>query len=143
MWASALKNKTYRMRHSYFNLFCCLLISGIIFHSCEKDNVEEMNLQSTGVCDSSKAVSFKNQVEPLFKNECGSQSGCHGSGSALGGVNLEDPQKILDVVRSGLLMKSLDHSTGISPMPKGRPQIDDCRRNLLRKWIREGTDFSN
>jgi hypothetical protein len=111
--------------------------------ACEKNNVEDITQEQTGGCDTLKAISFKNQVEPLFKTECGSQGGCHGSGSAFGGVNLEDPQKILSVVQSGLLMKSVNHESGVSPMPKGRPKLDNCRLNMLRKWIREGSSFSN
>lgn len=120
-----------------------LLFGLLCVEACEKNNVEHMQQPEPDACDSTAAVSFKNQIEPIFKNECGSQSGCHGSGSASGGVNLEDSQKILDVVRSGLLMKSVDHAPGISHMPKGRAQLDNCRRNLMRKWIREGASFSN
>lgn len=122
---------------------CGLFLLLSILEACKKDNEENMKQPEPGVCDSSAAVSFKNQIEPILKNDCGSQSGCHGSGSASGGVNLEDSQKILAVVNSGLLMKSVDHAAGVSPMPRGRAKIDDCRRNLMRKWIREGASFSN
>jgi len=131
------------MRKVFFFYLFWLLITGIILPSCEKDNVEDLNGSQSRGCDTSKAISFKNQVEPILKNECGSQSGCHGSGAASGGVDLENSQKILEVVNSGLFIKSIDHASGVSPMPKGRSQIDDCRRNLIRKWIREGASFSN
>jgi hypothetical protein len=57
-------------------------------HSCTKNKTEDMKIEAS-TCDSVKVISYKNDVQPLLNNNCGAQAGCHSTGSASGGVNLE------------------------------------------------------
>jgi hypothetical protein len=109
-----------------------------IFFSCTK-NKEENIANQVSSCDTNKTISFKTDVQPILNNNCGAQSGCHSNGSASGGVKLEAWEGTNEVAKSGLLMKAIQHESGVSAMPKGGNKIDNCYIGTIAKWVKNGS----
>ena len=119
-------------------LFAVMLLTSIaFFNSCTKNKTEDIAVKSS-TCDSSKTISYKNDVQPILNNNCGAQAGCHSNGSASGGVKLESWQGTNIVAESGLLMKSIKHESGAAPMPNANKKIDNCYIAIIEKWIKAG-----
>jgi hypothetical protein len=123
---------------SLFLFTVILLLSIAFFNSCTKNNTEDIAVKSS-TCDSSKTISYKNDVQPLLNNNCGAQAGCHSNGSASGGVKLESWQGTNEVAITGLLMKAIKHESGVSSMPKGGSKLDACYIAIISKWVRNGS----
>lgn len=83
-------------------------------------------------CDTMN-VSFAAGVTPVLNTYC---KGCHNSGNASGGVNLDSYSGVLAQVNNGQLMGGL---TGrLSPMPKYSLPLSACNLGTIREWIKEG-----
>lgn len=123
------------MRKQIHILF--LLVSGIFFlvfiSSCAKLNEEEI-LDNFRYCKED-SVSFQNNVLPILNMDC---NGCHSGPNAEDGVELTDYANVQLYASSGDLIGVLDHIGGLAPMPYGRPKLNDCKIETIRKWIEEG-----
>jgi hypothetical protein len=107
--------------------------------ACKKEKTPEPD--NFNACDTAGTISYKNQVKPVLESRCGSLGGCHGTGSASGGVVLETYDNVKTYAANGLLLKSIRHESGVSPMPKNQSKMDACRIRLIEKWVSAG--YSN
>ena len=92
------------------------------------------NTNCTGPCDPDRS-SFAAEVYPLMQSYC---IGCHNDTQPLGNVNLKDYAAIKPYADNGMLMGSIEHLEGYSPMPPGSNKLTDCQIAQLQKWIDEG-----
>lgn len=119
-------------------LFISLLsLTGISFVGCYKDK-EELLYPDSVNCGSSLEVSYSNHVVPIVLSNCYS---CHGSSvysTSGGSINLEGHGNILVVAQNGLLVKSIRHSAGASPMPKNRSALSSCDVSTIENWVNQG-----
>jgi hypothetical protein len=120
------------MKKSIFFIFPIMLL----MHSCYYDNASELFPQAS-LCDTSGAVTFTNDIQPLVNGYCGAQNSCHNNASSNNNyVGLSDYNS-MSLVDSTALIESIEH-TGSFPMPKNGGKLSDCRINLIKKWLRTG-----
>ena len=107
-------------------------------------------LTSTQVCAAEEQVSFKEDIQPLFKWRC---AGCHeagGEGIEKSGLDLSSYEGVMRGTKFGKmvipadpdssnLMRLLDWKVPAEiRMPHGKKQLSSCDRNSIRTWIRQG-----
>jgi mono/diheme cytochrome c family protein len=116
---------------TFFSLFLIILYS-----SCAWNNEEEQ--YGNEICDTSD-VTYKNDIKPIFQENCYS---CHGPG-AVGTysgdlLQLENFVHIQRVVDDGKLLRNIKHEQGGIPMPYGGAKISECKINKIENWINQG-----
>ncbi len=111
------------------------IIIGLIFcfQSCTKENEQELRW-SVIYCEDS-LVSFNTSILPMMNTSCNS---CHSGSSPSSNVRLDNYADVKNYAANGSLMGVINHSSGFSPMPKGKPKWNECRIFTLQKWIDEG-----
>jgi hypothetical protein len=119
-------------------VFIGVLVSGFIITACSKTNevAEGGNTPGTdGSCDTVN-MKYATDVKPILEANC---YGCHGHGSAEGGVSLETYTGVkLQADRSNLI-GAITHASGYPPMPQGGAKLSDCNINKIKAWIARGT----
>lgn len=112
-------------------ILCLSLFAG----SCYNDSEEALyGLQN---CDLTN-VTYAQSVQPIIENNCYS---CHSSKNAANNgafIVLDTYQDLMTSVNNGLLMESITHGGGASPMPKNAPKLSDCEINTIKTWIDNG-----
>lgn len=121
------------MMKSYFwpVILSIILFGGI--SSCKWDSEEEL-FDNTS-CDTTD-VRYSLVIKPILEDQC---VGCHNAGFMSGDVNLETHKDVLVYVKNGLLMGTIKHEPGFSPMPKGGQKFSDCQIQQLQAWINKGS----
>lgn len=122
-----------RKKNRILCLLMTVIISQVFISSCAKLNEEEI-LDNFRYCKED-SVSFQNNVLPILNMDCNS---CHAGPNAEEGVELTDYTNVQLYAGSGDLMGVLDHVSGLAPMPYGKPKLNDCKIETIRKWIEEG-----
>ncbi len=85
-------------------------------------------------CDTNSVSRLKN-ITPILNKWC---VGCHNSSNALGGVNLSTYSSIVLSIPNNKFMGSINHESGISPMPKNGNKLSDCEIKTIQIWINAG-----
>ncbi len=112
-----------------------LIIVGMIFTSCYKDNEEE--LYPEVITCNIDSISFSQSIVPILQINC---YGCH-SNSAAGvagaGISFEGYSNVAGYLNnnSELFINSISHEPGVSPMPKGGAKLPECAINQIKSWI--------
>lgn len=115
-------------------LFTGFLLSGV---GCTFENEEDYyaHLQ----CDTAN-VTYSASVRPIIQNSC---YACHAAGTANtagAGINLEGYAALKAFITDnpGLLIGSIRHVVGYSPMPKSAPKLPECEIRKIELWIIQG-----
>ncbi len=87
-----------------------------------------------GTLPDSVQISFSNHINPILDFYC---VGCHTSGSASGGVNLNTYANVKTYVDNGRLYGSIAQQQGYSAMPVGS-KLSDCQIMAFKQWIDQG-----
>lgn len=99
----------------------------------------ESGAKNTGncasACDTSNVLYSKN-VTPIFTKWC---VGCHKTGNALGGIDLSTHNALVSAIPDNKLMGSINHDSGISPMPKNGSKLSPCEIRTIQIWINSGS----
>lgn len=112
------------------SLLIVLLIAGgyiIGLTGCYYD--KEVN-----IC-SDTAAAYKNNIKPLVEANCVS---CHNSSNPNGSHDYSTFDGLHEVAINGLLVGSVTHAPGFTPMPKNRAQLSECQINQIKKWVNAG-----
>ncbi len=117
-----------------------MLLISITVSSCTNQKIEIKK-----DCATPATVSFNQDVLPIFNAQC-STPGCHTSAAHEGSLNLEASAAYNQLSSSGsgyidtlhpefsLLYSKLITASGTMP-PTGK--LDDCKINLILKWIQQ------
>ncbi len=111
----------------YTVLFACTLVS------CYYDIEEELYPNTT--CDNSN-VTFSGTIEPLINSKCVS---CHSGSAPSGSIALNGYDNMKAAADNGLLLETISHEPGYSPMPQNEPQLPACNIEAVSIWISDGT----
>lgn len=111
-----------------------ILLLMFVAQACYYDNVEELYPVPPS-CDTTN-VTYLGTVWPIIDNNC---TVCHSGSTPSGNVSLTDYNEIAAAAESGLLMGTIRHDPGYSPMPKGGGSLSDCEITQLQIWVDEGT----
>ncbi len=119
---------------AFSSLFAVFLISGT---GCTFENEEDYY---AGIqCDTAN-VTYSATVRPIIQNAC---YACHSAGTANtagAGIDLEGYAALKAFItdNSGLLIGSIRHVVGFSPMPKSAPKLSECDIRKIELWIIQG-----
>jgi hypothetical protein len=103
-----------------------------------------------GACAAEEVVSFKEDIQPLFKWRCGSCHEAGGVGYEKSGLDLSSYAGIMKGTKFGPMVIPRDPDASnlmllldwrVSPalrMPHGKKQLSSCDRTSVRTWIRQG-----
>lgn len=123
----------------YKLFYSCLFILLMALFSCSKSNETELKAigqgtSSTG-CDTSD-MKYSTDIAPILLSNCNS---CHNATRPLGGAITDNYTSLKMIADNGLLVGTVTHASGFSPMPKGKPKLADCDINKLKAWVNQGT----
>lgn len=115
-------------------LFACLMVV-----ACSKKSEDKLSSGGTGgtggtSCDTVN-MAYTANVVPILKANCYS---CHGNGSALGGVTLDNYAAVQTRASNGQLIGVITHASGYPAMPEGGAKLSDCDINKIQDWINRG-----
>ncbi len=103
--------------------------------ACYYDNQEELHPGAFEVCDTTD-YTYAGKVTEILQRSCYS---CHSQNSPSGNVILSTYSGVKTVADNGKLVGSIDHLTGYSSMPQNLPQLSECDRATIKKWMQNGT----
>ena len=83
-------------------------------------------------------ISYNLTVKPIIVNYCLACHGANNHNSLGGNLNLDGYNNIITVAKNGVLVKSIRHEAGVSPMPKNSPALTECHILKIEKWISSG-----
>jgi uncharacterized membrane protein len=116
-------------RASLFSMVVCLFL---LPTACVSDSEEELNKSAT--CDTSM-VTYNKNIKPIITNNC---LGCHSTGFAEAGIELDSYEKVKQYGESGQLLGTISHANGFTPMPYELSKLSDCDIATVRNWINTG-----
>jgi hypothetical protein len=127
-----------------------ILVAAIatVFTSCYYDNLEDLhpapviipgiNDNNSTNCDTTKAITYNNDIKAILDNNCGTGNSCHNGSSSLSGIDLAtyDGAKAI----ASKLIGAVSWDGTASNMPKGSTsKINDCNIAKIKKWVNTGT----
>ena len=101
--------------------------------SCVYDNQEDL-FPKEEECITIE-MSYSIDILPILETHC---LGCHSNESNTGGVDMEGYEAVKIYVDNEAFAKSINHSSGTSPMPKNAEKLDDCTIQKIEAWIAQG-----
>lgn len=130
------------MKKVILPLAAIIIVCSLLMVSCSKDNEAALNPNPTdttgpggNTCDTAN-MKYAADVQPIISASC---YGCHGGGSASGGVSLDSYAKLKAQADNGNLLGTITHASGFPAMPLGGTKLSDCNINKIRSWINHGT----
>ena len=90
---------------------------------------------STGPCNPTSPVSFKDDLLPIIDNYC---YGCHNTADPQGGYSYSTHNETMKSVNDGTLMGSIRFESGYEAMPEKSNKMPSCNIDLIQLWIDEG-----
>lgn len=116
-------------------IYCSLTLPAlIIISSCYYDIGEELYPSYLIPCDTVN-VTYQTDVLPVIKQNCYS---CHSFAAysiSGGGINLEGYNQLKLYADNGQLMNAINHTGGVTPMPKDGAILSYCNRAAINRWI--------
>lgn len=109
------------------------LLASVVFavSGCFYDNKEEL-FQLDDDCVTEN-LSYEFDIEPIISSRCYQ---CHDNSTGFGGYVIEGFTNLKPHV--DIVLNSIKHTNGASPMPKGEPMIPDCEIQKIEAWINDG-----
>jgi len=117
-------------------LFVALV--AILFSSCYNDKADKLYPQPVvTTCDTS-APTYSLVVKPIITANC-ALSGCHDGTSGVAFQTLGTSYNGLKItVNNGQLLQSINHTGGLSVMPKNAAKLSDCDISKITAWVNAG-----
>ena len=106
---------------------------------CYYDNFAELHPSAAlNACDTTKTISYSQDIVPILNNSCGINNSCHSS-SNTSNVDLSNYAGVDTSVVKGKFYSSVNWDGFASKMPKGSPtQISICNITQIKKWVAAG-----
>lgn len=102
---------------------------------CYYDN-EAYLYPDGGGCDTT-GTAYAATILPIMDTYCNSGS-CHSSSANSGDVTLDNYASTVAWVENGKLLKSIQHASGASAMPKNSSKLSACNITKVAHWIEIG-----
>ncbi len=116
-------------------IFILSIFIGCMAFGCYYDNEEYLFPELPGDCDTT-SVSYTADIQPILSAFC---YACHSNLNAASfgnNIKLEDFTDVAE--QSSVILSTLKHEQGVSPMPKGGSQLIDCKLITFEAWINQG-----
>jgi mono/diheme cytochrome c family protein len=114
-----------------------IIFSTAAISSCYYDKGELLygGANNESCADTAGAATYVQKVVPILQKYCYScHTGSFPSGNQLMGTYAADKA----MGQNGKLYGSINHSAGISAMPKGMAKLSNCQIAIIKKWIDTG-----
>ena len=114
----------------------CLLSGFVFLSTCNYDNEEDLYPDRLANCDTAN-VTFNNRIIFILADNCFS---CHSHPVADlwgDGVHLETYADVNSRIIK--ISNVINHTGGVSPMPKNAGKLNACSLKQFEVWIRNGT----
>mgnify|MGYP003859422389 CR=1 FL=1 len=120
----------------FCKLSICFLLFGIliIIPSCYYDNEEDQYGADDTPCDTT-AIKYSVHISSTLQDNCYS---CHSTGNNISGLLLDSYNRVKVVANNGILLGTVKHAPGFSPMPQGGGKLPDCEIAALEAWVNAG-----
>jgi mono/diheme cytochrome c family protein len=117
-------------------LFIGLIL--VLFSSCYNDKADKLYPQPiVTTCDTTNAT-YSAKVKPIIAKNC-AISGCHDGVSGAPFMTLGTSYSGLKItVNNGQLLQSINHTGGLSFMPKYASKLSDCDISVITAWVNAG-----
>jgi hypothetical protein len=98
-----------------------------------------INDSTASGCDTAKAITYTNDIKPIFSSNCGAaDNSCHKGSSSNSGIDLSTYAGAKGI--AGSLVGAITWDGSVSNMPKGSSsKINDCSIAKIKKWVNSGT----
>lgn len=106
---------------------------GLFNSSCYYDNAEDLYPELSECLTDS--MSYAQDILPILNFHC---MGCHSAAANQGGVTMEGYAAVKNYVDNESFLKSIQHQSGVSPMPKNQDQLEECTIKKVAAWIEQG-----
>lgn len=111
-------------------------VSGILFTlllltvACKKD--------TSGVFDCTGVTpTYTADIKSILDANC-AQSGCHSASYPAAGINLSTYAAAKEESLNGKVLASIQHSSGVRPMPEDASKLNDATIKQVYCWIENG-----
>jgi len=110
------------------------------FGSAQKEVIRQwisegaMNLSCSDRCDTISALTYSNQIQPIFQSSC---LGCHGPNLQQSGLRLDTYADVSAAVADRQLAEHIQPGSGFSIMPPSGP-LSECSQRSILLWINQG-----
>ncbi len=108
----------------------------ILLYSCYYDKADYLYRYASTGCDTMNTVSYGGAIQPILDQQCYS---CHSGARPSGGVAMGTYNTDKAIAINGMLVGTIAHASGYSPMPAGAAKMDDCSIAKIKKWVEEGS----
>lgn len=125
-----------KMQSGYLFLLIIILLSITVFTGCYNKKADLIIPNND--CDTSVAISYSQDITNILRQNCYM---CHSAEkySTAGGNNQLDTYLSLQtLVTNHLLLKAINHSTDVTPMPLGAAKLSDCDIMKITAWVNRG-----
>ncbi|HLO82535.1 MAG TPA: hypothetical protein VK166_16335 [Chitinophagaceae bacterium] len=98
---------------------------------------KEEILYPAGSCNSTGST-YSGTVSPILSQHCNS---CHSAAAAPSSGNnivLDNYNSVKIQASNGMLLGTINHAAGHSPMPKGAAKLSSCDINKITNWVGSG-----
>lgn len=120
-----------------FKIGIAVSMVAMMFAGCYNDNSEDLYPQQPiSTCDTAN-ISFSGKIQPILNQHC-ALSGCHQTGSSLGGYILDTYDGAKATANSNRLMGAIKWLPGHSQMPKNAAKLSDCDILKIETWVNRG-----
>lgn len=89
---------------------------------------------NSGGCDTA-VFTYSGAIQPMLQTYC---VGCHYNGAPNAPYDLSNFTEVQGIALNGVLTGVVNHENGYVPMPSNGPQLSDCQRTVIQKWIDAG-----
>jgi mono/diheme cytochrome c family protein len=114
-----------------------ITISVLSFSSCYYDKSELLyGGVNGGTCADTTAASYSQKIVPLLQQNCYS---CHAGSSPSGNQPMGTHATDKAMALNGKLVGTINHASGYSPMPAGKPKMNSCQIAAIKKWVDNGS----
>ena len=117
------------------SLIVCIALLSLFFSGCYYDKANL--LYPVTACDTTKTISYTNDIVPLFESQ--SCYSCHKGSSPSGGISMGSYSADKVLADNGKLLGSISQAPGYKPMPKDLAKMPDCKISTVKKWIDSGS----
>ncbi len=110
-----------------------MIALGLSNSACYYDNKEDLYPELSECLTDS--MSYVQDIKPILDFHC---MVCHSAAANQGGVAMEGYDAVKTYVDNEAFLKSIQHQSGVSPMPKNQDQLDYCTIQKVAAWIEQG-----
>ncbi len=130
--AALLNNTNIELKMKKSNILSLAILVFLVI-ACNKNNSDDITYDCSGL-----VPTYIKDVKPIMDANCAT-SNCHSSSTRASGIDLSSYNAVKSFSGDSKFIKSMQHRSGVSPMPRGASKLDDNTIKQVYCWIQNGT----